>query len=134
MGALLYERKYPQDVSGLVLFAPYLGDSNLLEKIAAQGGLRYWNPEPVPDAVNANDYQMEIWRVAKGWVRHPETAHDVWLAAGIRDRLLPAAKLLAPALPPGHFIELPGAHAWKVWDAAARQIFMRIGAQRRNPD
>lgn len=134
MGALLYELKYPHDVRGLVLFAPYMGDNHLVEQIAAQGGLRHWNPGPVPAAVNADNYQLEIWRVAKDWSMHPNTARNVWLAAGNRDRLLPAAKLIAPALPADHFIELPGGHAWKVWDPAAKQIFMRIAAQPRNSD
>ncbi|MGH8320524.1 MAG: alpha/beta hydrolase-fold protein [Gammaproteobacteria bacterium] len=129
MGALLYERQYPHDVTGLVLFAPYMGDKSLVEKITADGGLRNWNPGAAPASVNGENYQTEIWRVVKTWALHPETAQNVWLAAGSRDRLLPASQLVAAALPSGHFIELPGGHDWKLWDAAATQIFARISAQ-----
>ncbi len=129
MGALLYASLYPHEVTGLVLFAPYMGSNSLIQKITADGGARHWNPGPVPATVNGENYQTEIWRVVKAWALHPETAQNVWLAAGSRDRLLPASQLVAAALPSGHFIELPGGHDWKLWDAAATQIFARISAQ-----
>ncbi|MGH8378537.1 MAG: alpha/beta hydrolase-fold protein, partial [Gammaproteobacteria bacterium] len=129
MGALLYESRYPHDVAGIVLFAPYMGDKSLVERITADGGTRNWNPGPAPATVNRKNYQTEIWRVVKTWASHPETAQNVWLAAGSRDRLLPASQLVAAALPSGHFIELPGGHDWKLWDVAATQIFARISAQ-----
>lgn len=129
MGVLLYQRQYPGSASGIVLFAPYMGDKNLMEKIMLAGGPRAWDPGPMPATVNQNNYQTEIWRVMKDWVVHPETARNVWLAAGSEDRLLPAARLIAPALSQDHFIEPAGGHAWKVWDAAARRIFTRIRAQ-----
>ncbi|MGH8398163.1 MAG: alpha/beta fold hydrolase [Gammaproteobacteria bacterium] len=129
MGALLYARQYPNDVTGLVLFAPYMGDKSLMDKIAADGGVRNWNPGPMPATVNGKNYQTEIWRVVKAWASHPESAQNVWLAAGSRDRMLPASQLVAAALPSGHFIELAGGHNWRLWDAAATQIFARISTQ-----
>lgn len=49
MGALLYEHDHPGETAGLLLFAPFLGSSELLEEIRAAGGVRAWNPGPVPD-------------------------------------------------------------------------------------
>lgn len=129
MGGLLFERRYPAEVSGMVLLAPYMGDARLIKTITASGGPGRWQPGLPPANINRRNYQIELWRVVHGWARHPETTRNVWLAAGSRDRLLPSAKLVAPLLPAGHFLELPGGHSWKVWSAAAREIFARIAAQ-----
>ncbi|MDE2070044.1 MAG: hypothetical protein KGJ04_02115 [Gammaproteobacteria bacterium] len=134
MGALLYERRFLADVSGLVLLAPYMGESRLLNTIAAAGGPGQWHPGTPPASINRKNYQTELWRVVQRWARHPKTARHVWLATGSRDRLLPAAKLMAPLLPAGHFLELPGGHSWKVWTAAATEIFARIAAQSTTAD
>ena len=37
MGVLLYQRQYPDSVAGIVLFAPYMGDKGLVEKIMLGG-------------------------------------------------------------------------------------------------
>ncbi|MBU6470834.1 MAG: alpha/beta hydrolase [Gammaproteobacteria bacterium] len=132
MGTLLFERRFPAEASGLVLLAPYMGEPRLIRTIAAAGGPGQWNPGAPPASVNRKNYQTELWRVVHGWARQPETARNVWLAAGTRDRLLPAAKLMAPLLPAGHFLEMPGGHSWKVWTAAATEIFARIAP--RSPD
>lgn len=129
MGALLYARYHPAEVKGLVLFAPYLGHTNLVKSIAASGGVRQWNPGPVPTSVTPENYQTELWRVVHGWALQPETAQHVWLAIGSHDRLLPSARLLAPVLPSGQFLELPGGHSWKTWNRAAIEIFACIAAQ-----
>lgn len=126
MGALLYARHYPAEVNGLVLLAPYMGEPWLIKTIAAAGGPGRWNPGPPPASVKRQNYQTELWRVVHGWAGRPGNARNVWLAAGSRDRLLPAARLIAPLLPAGQFLELPGGHSWKVWIAAAAEIFMRI--------
>ena len=126
MGALLHARRYPGEVSGMVLLAPYMGDTRLIKTITADGGVLQWNPGPLPAKVDKKNYQIELWRVVHNWGLQPDTAQQVWLAAGASDRLLPVARLIAPTLPTGHFLELPGGHSWRVWDKAAVQIFTRI--------
>lgn len=129
MGALLYARRHPAEAKGLVLFAPYLGNTHLVQSIAMSGGVRQWNPGPLPASITRENYQTELWRVLHDWALHPETAQHAWLAIGLQDRLLPAARLLAPVLPSGHFLEFPGGHSWKTWNRAASEIFTRIAAQ-----
>ncbi|HET7921328.1 MAG TPA: alpha/beta hydrolase [Gammaproteobacteria bacterium] len=129
LGALLYERAYPGDVTGLILFAPYMGDSALIRHIAAAGGAARWQPpQPAPPAATADNYPVEIWRVVHAWNRTPARAHQVWLACGDHDDLLPAARLIAAQLPPDHFLLLDGGHAWTVWDRAAQKIAARLAA------
>ena len=127
MGALLYERAYPHDVAGIVLYAPYMGDPTTLSQITYAGGPAHWDPGPKPAALAADNYQLEMWRVVKGW-QDPAEARRIWLVCGDRDRLLAVAKLMAPLLPPGHFVEVKGGHDWPMWDAGAAQVFPQIAA------
>jgi len=128
MGALLYERRYPRDVTGLVLMAPFMGGPSMVRSVAAAGGLAAWDPGPVPGGVDAGNYQNEMWRVVKGWAQNPDQAKRIWLVCGDVDRLLPASMLIAPLLPKEHFIQPKGGHDWDVWDAGARQAFAGIAA------
>ncbi len=128
MGTLLYEQAYPHDVTGLVLYAPYMGEKDLIEQISKAGGVQSWDAGPKPTTVDAQNYQHELWRLVQGW-RDPHEAARVWLVCGADDRLLPAARLMAPLLPAGHFILPPGGHDWPVWDAGAAQVFPQIAVQ-----
>jgi pimeloyl-ACP methyl ester carboxylesterase len=127
MGTLLYEHDYPHDVTGIVLFAPYMGDPALVKEVAAAGGPARWDAGPRPAALTGENYQREIWRVVQAW-QDPAEARRVWLVCGDGDRLLDAARIMAPLLPPGHFILVKGGHDWPMWDAGAAQVFPQIAA------
>ncbi len=43
-GTLLYAGQHPEDVNGLVAFAPFLGDDKVIREVAAAGGVRGWRP------------------------------------------------------------------------------------------
>jgi pimeloyl-ACP methyl ester carboxylesterase len=130
MGALLYERMYPGEVTGLVLLAPYMGEPELIRQVAAAGGPVAWDPGPAPAVVGPDNYQPELWRLVKGW-QDPRAAARIWLVCGDRDRLLGPAKLMGALLPADHFIVGAGGHDWQVWDAGATQVFSRIAAAER---
>ena len=121
MGALLHDRGYPGDVDGIVLLAPYLGDSALLAEIADAGGIAKWNPGP-PQAIGADNWQHELWRHLQGWSRDPAKARNVWLAYGDRDRLRRTMPLLEPLLRREHILVRPGGHDWAVWSPAMREV------------
>jgi len=130
MGALLYERAYPHDVTGLVLMAPFMGKPSLVREVAVAGGPATWDPGPMPAAVDPDNYQREMWRLVKDWGVHPQEAARVWLICGEDDRFIDAARLMAPMLAKGHYLETAGGHDWPVWDAGAEQVFARIVAGR----
>jgi pimeloyl-ACP methyl ester carboxylesterase len=125
MGALMYERTYPRDVTGIVLFAPFMGAPSLVKQVAAAGGVARWDPGPKPAALDGKNYETEIWRVAKSW-QDPAEAQRIWLSCGDSDRFIEAARLISPLLPPNHFVAVKGGHDWDVWDQGATQIFSRI--------
>lgn len=126
MGALMYENAHPGQVAELVLFAPFLGDGKLLDEIRAAGGVRAWTPGPVPEKIDGDNYQREMWRTIKSWSDDPAKARRIWLVCGKDDHLLEAVRLAATALPPSHYLEVEGGHSWKAWAASAEQVMARI--------
>lgn len=125
MGALLYERNYPHDVTGLVLYAPFMGNPSLIREIRAAGGPVSWDPGPTPATVDNDNYQRELWRLVKGW-QDPTEGRRIWLVCGDEDRFVGSARLIAPLLPKNHYAEIGGGHAWPVWDQGALYAFARI--------
>lgn len=126
MGAMLYERVHPDQVTGLVLLAPWMGTDKFMDEIRQAGGLKNWDPGPLPAEVNSVNYEREIWRVAKGWVIDPAKAERIWLVCGKSDRFLEASRLLAEALPPSHYLEVEGAHNWNTWLTSTELVIDQI--------
>src|SRR5687768_226900 len=96
MGALLYDRAHPNQVDGLVLLAPYLGEKPLLQEIAAAGGAARWQPPPPPGAITEDNFLQELWRHLQTWSRPPGPPPNVWVAYGDKDYLRGALPLIAP--------------------------------------
>jgi pimeloyl-ACP methyl ester carboxylesterase len=126
MGALLYELEHPGELTGIALFAPFLGGKELLDEIRAAGGPRAWDPGPLPAVMNGDNYQRQVWKMVKGWAARPELARRVWLASGTSDHLIEDVRLLAPELLGPHYLELPGGHTWGLWISGAKELFSRI--------
>lgn len=128
-GVLLYDRRYPGEMDGLVLLAPFLGDRVLLKDIAAAGGLTTWEPGPTPSVVTTNNYQRELWRYLKGWNEARQArGQSAWLVYGDQDPLRAALPALKPLFPTDHVLIRPGGHAWAVWAPAAGEIFRKIAS------
>ena len=130
MGVLLYERRYPGDVTGLVLYAPFMGNPGTVREVQDAGGPKTWDPGPKPETAGPDNYARELWRVVRGW-QDPVEARRVWLVSGDQDRFIDSTRLLAGLLPPDHYVEIPGGHEWLVWDAGATQVFAVIGREAR---
>lgn len=126
MGVLLYEREHPGELTGIVLFAPFLGSNSLLNEIRSTGGLRKWNPGPLPAEMNRDNYQRQVWNMVKGWADRPDLARRVWLACGTSDHLINDVRLLAPELSEAHYLELTGGHTWSLWLKGSKEVFSRI--------
>jgi pimeloyl-ACP methyl ester carboxylesterase len=112
MGSLLVAQRHASELAGVMLMAPYLGEDDVLDEIAAAGGLARWQP---PATIASDDYQRETWRWLKGATERPDSAPKIYLAAGDRDKLRKGHGLLAPALPPERVFRIAGKHDWKWW-------------------
>jgi pimeloyl-ACP methyl ester carboxylesterase len=107
LGALLYIREQPQDIQGVCLIAPFLGDKKILREIEAAGGVRNW----VPGAYDPDDdWQRMLWHWIQGEVRAGGFDPPVDLFYGDQDSYVEGQRLLAAVLPPERVGTLEGRH------------------------
>jgi pimeloyl-ACP methyl ester carboxylesterase len=106
--AIAYAERYPGEVDGLCLFAPYLGSHIVTGEIERADGLQGWHPgEPADD-----DDERRIWRFIKTYRARPLPMH---LGFGRDDRFADSHRLMAAALPPENVDVVPGGHEWPAW-------------------
>ena len=106
--ALDYAASYPNELDGLCLLAPYLGNRMLTAEIAKAPGLAAWQPGELAEP----DEERRIWRYIK---HRPADAAALHLGYGRADRFSAAHRLLAAALPAGSVDVIDGGHDWPTW-------------------
>jgi len=110
-GAASYAARHSSGISGVLLFAPYLGHPALIGEIAAAGGIRRWEPGNVAD----DDYPRAVWAWFKRSLSPGMTGPKIYLGYGKRDIFARAHALLSEALPDGQVISIAGGHDWPTW-------------------
>lgn len=121
-GSILYSIEHPEDVSGITLIAPFLGEEEVRKEIEAAGGIRGWTP---PKPLDPTDFPRRMW----AWLQHPDSRIPIYLGWGTRDRFAEIDGLLGAVLPPERVFTTPGRHAWKPWRALWER-FLATGALR----
>jgi pimeloyl-ACP methyl ester carboxylesterase len=117
-GSIGYAAEHPEDVAGLVLLAPYLGEDELIGEIRAAGGLDAWQPrEPVAE----QDFARRIWVELRELLARDT---PVYLGYGEADDLAAGHRLLAEALPESRVFRRPGGHDWDVWVPLWRDVLL----------
>lgn len=114
-GSLFYSRAHTSDVSGVLSIAPFLGDRSLIKEIANAGGLDKWQAPARVDAMDADNYQREMWRWFQATSRGQEPAPLMFLGYGSDDSLGTAAQLLTAKLPASRVFVTNGGHEWPAW-------------------
>ncbi len=110
-GALAYEVKSPGEITGLVLFAPYLGDKEIIDEISSAGSVKTWKPGSIAES----DYQRKLWAWIKEYASKPHDSPVIYLGYGKKDRFAREDGLLAETLDSNRIITGPGIHAWTTW-------------------
>jgi len=110
-GALLYISRYPKDVDGVVVLAPFLGWGLVSDAINEAGGLKKWEDCPSLEW----DYACEMWKLLKDCVSDPHWPGTIILGYGTEDGFAPHNSLLARELPPRNVFRVPGGHDWVTW-------------------
>jgi pimeloyl-ACP methyl ester carboxylesterase len=118
-GSILYSIEHPEDVRGVALFAPYLGEEDLRREIEAAGGLAGWTP---PQPLDPTDFRRRMWSWLKAGPPIP-----VWVGWGTRDKFAPIDGLLGRTLPPERVFTTPGGHDWRAWTRLWER-FLETGA------
>lgn len=113
--AMAYADRYPGQVAGLLLLAPYPGNRMTTNEIIAAGGVHSW----LPESIAAEDTERRNWQ----WLKtHARGAMPVHLAYGEDDRFADSHAMMAQVLPPAQVDHVPGDHVWPVW----RQLWERF--------
>ncbi len=112
MGALLTAERHAE-VVGLVLIAPFLGDSDLVTEITVAGGLPRWKAPPKPAVQTKDNYQRDTWRWLQSAVTSPSPS--IYMLSGDRDPGLRAHRLLRSNLPKERVFHDRGDHDWGPW-------------------
>jgi pimeloyl-ACP methyl ester carboxylesterase len=129
LGAFFHQRAFPDQIDGLILLAPFVGDDpKLFTDIDAAGGAALWaRVQPSGDAArNSATYQRDLWLFLGGLPCPPASKRQIWVAYGNRDRLLPGIERLSTVIPPERMFRLPGGHTWDVWKTGFDEILKRI--------
>jgi S-formylglutathione hydrolase FrmB len=126
-GAVAYARVHPERVTGLMLFAPYLGPDDVIEEVKQVGLCKYR-----PAATKTIDDQESFARANFGYLSEQMCqAREIalWLSVGDDDRLFGASATIGRTLPKERFFVLPGGHGWKVWTRAVDTLAGRAFAK-----
>ncbi|HME37382.1 MAG TPA: alpha/beta hydrolase [Steroidobacteraceae bacterium] len=106
--ALNYAASYPDELDGMCLLAPYLGNRMLITEIARAPGIAAWQP----GALAETDEERRIWGYIK--TRRTDT-RPLYLGFGREDRFSAAHELMAAALPSDAVDVVDGGHEWSTW-------------------
>lgn len=109
-GSLLYAAEHPDEIDGVILLAPYLGDRKLAEEIDAAGGLAAWSGQ----GSDFEDYEIDVWT----WLQRATNGQQptpVILGYGKSDGSAKTHAVLGDALEPSRVYTLDGGHKWTTW-------------------
>lgn len=121
LGAFIHLREYPRDLSGVFAIAPFLGDEEVIDEIAAAGGPASWRPPESPDD---DDVGRKLWSwIVDGGLG--DARIPVHLAWGTRDDFDRANRMLSGMLPDDHVYTVDGGHDWEAWTELWRQFLKR---------
>lgn len=112
--ATAYSDRYPGQLSGLLLLAPYPGSRMATNAIHAAGGIHQWQ---MPE--DSTDPELRNWHWLKTQANVAVITH---LAYGNADRFAEAHAMMAQSLPEPHVDCIPGDHTWPVWQQLWRNF------------
>lgn len=123
-GSLLYVSRYPGIIDRVLLIAPYLGEPEIVQEIAA-AGLAAWKPS-LPAG---KDYERRLWAWLQGYAtdRVPSMP-PLYLGFGDADCFAPAHRVLSAVLPGDRVAIVHGGHTWPVWRQIWRQLHPALDA------
>lgn len=117
LGSLLYAAEYPDQVDGVVLIAPFLGDRSAIETIVASGPLEQWDGQ----GDGLKDYEVAIW----SYIRDARTGGGsvpMVLGYGLSDGMAEGYERLLDYMKPSSVYTLEGGHKWTTWRPLWDQI------------
>jgi len=111
--AMAYAARFMQEIDGLCLLAPYLGNHIVIAEIERANGIDGWTPGDLAE----DDDERRIWHFIKEQrnrtSRRP--ALPLHLGFGSEDRFADSHRLMAAALASDSVDVVSGGHEWPAW-------------------
>ncbi len=111
LGTLLYSMEYPEELDGILLIAPFMGNSGSIEMIVKSGGVSKWDP----DSARIKKWQKELWNYIKEVTSSSDSKPVIYLAYGTDDAYGPTSRVLAEVIPRERVFKSKGGHNWRAW-------------------
>ena len=117
LGTLLYASEYPDDVTGIILLAPFLGDRNAIDTIVAAAPLENWDGR----GGGLKDYELAIWSYIRD-AQSSDVATPIILGYGLSDSMAEGYDKVIDIMNPSSVYTLEGGHKWTTWRPLWDQI------------
>lgn len=111
-GALMYARRYPEVVDGLIVLAPFIASNPVLDEVTSAGGLSTWS---VP--VEQDDWQRGLLGWLKGYAEPGTARPPLLIGYGTQDGFDQMREVFGDILPPRQLQSAPGGHDWAPWQS-----------------
>jgi len=123
--AMAYAARFIQEIDGLCLLAPYLGNHMVIGEIERANGIDGWTPGDLAE----DDDERRIWHFIKEQRNRTFPLH---LGFGSEDRFADSHRLMASALASDCVDVVSGRHEWPAWRRLWENFLdMRFPANRR---
>lgn len=120
LGTLLYAAEYPDEIDGVILLAPFLGDRSAIQTIVDSGPLAEWNGE----GDGLKDYEVAIWSYIRD-ARTGAARKPMILGYGLSDGMADGYDRLIDFMQPSSVYTREGGHKWTTW----RPLWDEIAAE-----
>jgi len=109
-GSILYASQHPDQIDGVILLAPFLGEREALDELSGSGGLTSWSA----DESKLKDYEIGVWSWLKKVTSEPNNKPLI-LGYGKADSMAGAYGVLTDVLNPANVYTREGGHKWTTW-------------------
>jgi len=109
-GSIWFNHEHAQEIKGLLLIAPYLGEPEIISEINTYSSVSHWRKH---HSLAPDDFSSRVWY----WIDDDIDLkrNNTLLAIGEKDKMLPAARILAKYLPTEQIVIGSGGHNWYGW-------------------
>ena len=109
-GSLWYNHLYANEIQGLLLIAPYLGDEHVISSIKSSPSVAVWREQ---NPLDVEEFEELVWH----WIDEdmPSKQNQTLLAVGKKDKYYDATNILARYLPESQYVIGKGKHNWRDW-------------------
>jgi pimeloyl-ACP methyl ester carboxylesterase len=123
LGALWLGKDKGENIKGIIVIAPFVGDKEVIDEIKSAGGPAKWLPK---EPLAREDYQRGLWIWLKKYAIGAEKLPRLIIGYGLEDEFAYGDDLLAQTIPKDQVFTGSGGHDWETWTGLFNTI-LKIG-------